>query len=583
MTISTTHTSVNWQRRPGRPLSRSQEKEREIIRTCVKEAIINGKMSSDTELARLVGLGERTTRDIRLNAGLNRQHVAAWVKTREVSPVATTEREVVCWTPFAGLWLLAPLIVNSVLLPATRLLRWSAQTRVNATQWVLTVVMWAVLGFRRFFHLNDFRHQADIGLALFTGRLKLLSDSTVWQLVHTLKSKSAAEFYQQTAAKAVPLEAPSGDEWISTDEHVVGFFTKLKPRPFRKDRVPTRGRSYPAVRLYAPFHLWAGRFICLVVTKAGRALSQVLPDLIKEVRQVRTLAGHPHPRQVDLIIDRGGYKGSLFKELMEDDDIRFIAMTRATKNNVQQWNSVAEDKFIAYQPKGQNNPNLKIAETETVINGCQYPIRTVIIRNDTPGSRQRWRSLFTNVSPQEMLPAEVDATYRRRQDHESSFAELDHYLAGKYLPKPYQLIREPNEQGERRNTVATINSDETMTGLKFVSWLRHWTYNLVKDFGNLLGESCAKMEVGTLVRKYIARPGILALEGNEFWVTLAPFTGSQALIPWIEQLNKKHFAIPWLGHLVLRVEIAQLPVGLAARPNMVRRRIFANRESPMVL
>jgi len=50
------------------------------------------------------------------------------------------------------------------------------------------------------------------------------------------------------------------------DEHVVGFFTKRKPRPLGKIRVPTRGRSYPAIRLYAPFHLWSGRFVADIST-----------------------------------------------------------------------------------------------------------------------------------------------------------------------------------------------------------------------------------------------------------------------------------------------------------------------------
>ena len=160
---------------------------------------------------------------------------------------------------------------------------------------------------------------------------------------------------------------------------------------------------------------------------------------------------------------------------------------------------------------------------------------------------------------------------------------MDHYLAGKCLPKPYQLVREPNRQGERRKTVSTTLSTETMTGLKLVAWLRHWAFNLVKDFGATLGEPYAKMEVGTLVRKFIVRPGRLALQGDELWVTLAPFTGSQALTRWIEQLNRQRNAIPWLGHLILQIEIAPRPVGLAAEPRKVRRRIFANRESPMVL
>lgn len=581
-TVSRNGVRVNFRPRLGRPPLRTPAKEREIIRECVRSAIISGQMPGDIKLAHWVGLGERTVRDIRLEAGLNRRHVSAWVKEREATAVSLVQEEGLCWTPYAGLWLLVPLILRSVLLPAARLLRWTTDTGGDAWHWVLTVIMWAVLGFRRFFHLDDFRHQADLGLALFTGRTRLLADSTVWRLVHTLKPERAEAFYRQTAAEAVPLAVPAGEEWLSMDEHVVGFFTKLKPCPMGKTRVPARGRSYPAIRLYAPFHLSTGRFMGLVVTKAKRALSQVLPTLIAEVRKLRALAGHPQPDRVDVILDRGAYNGRLFEELMEDPGIRFIAMARATQKNVPQWRAVPEEAFTVYQPKGEQNPNLKIADTQTRITGCRYPLRTVLIRDDTADTRQRWRALFTKVPAQEMAPAEVDATYRRRQDHENSFAELDHHLAGKCLPKPYYLVREPNEQGEKRKTVATTLSAETMTGLRLVAWLRHWSFNLVKDFGTALGEPYATMRVGTLIRKFIARPGLLRLRGNELWVTLTPFTGCQALANWMQQLNQQQLRIPWLDHLILQMEIAPLPVGLAANPRAVRRRVFANRKLSMV-
>lgn len=90
------------------------------------------------------------------------------------------------------------------------------------------------------------------------------------------------------------------------------------------------------------------------------------------------------------------------------------------------------------------------------------------------------------------------------------------------------------------------------------------------------------MQVGTLVRKFIARPGVLRLKDNELWVTLMPFTGSQALTTWIQRLNHQRVAIPWLGHLVLQMEIAPLPDGLAANPRAVRRSIFANCRSSIV-
>jgi hypothetical protein len=538
-------------------------------------------MPSDQELGGQVGLGNRTVRDIRLQAGLNRRDVGAWVKERQARQ-APPEEEVLCWTPYAGLWLLVPLIVKTVFWNAVQQLQWMLKTGVTASSWVLTVLMWAVLGFRRFMHLEDFRHQADLGLALFTGRIRLLADSTVWRLVHSLKRECAEEFYEQTAAEGVPLDVHESEEWLSMDEHVVGFFSKLKPRPLRKDRIPTRGRAYPAIRLYAPFHLQAGRFIGLVVAKAGVALSQMVPLLIAEVRRLRQRAGHRWAEWVAMILDRGAYKGTLFQMLMDDGALRFIAMARATKNNVKQWKAVPSACFRAYHPQGEKNPNLKITETKTRISGCQHALRTILIRDDTPDTKQHWRALFTNILPILMTPATVDATYRRRQRHENSFAEMDHSLAGKCLPKPYRLEREANTQGHKRRTVGSTLSEDTMAGLRLVAWLRHWAFNLVKDFGQALGGSYQTMRVGTLVRKLIVRPGVLRLKGDELWVSLAPFAGSEALTGWIQQINQQHIAIPWLDHLVLQMEVAPLPVGLAAKPRAVAKRVFANRQSLVV-
>ena len=275
-TVNRIREPVKPRRGPGRPPVRTPAKEQEIIRACVRAAIVEGQMPSDSELAEQVGLGARTVRGVRLWAGLNRWQVAAWVKERETLPNKPPEEVVLCTTPWAGVWLLLPLIVRSMLSAAIPLLRWTTCTGIDVWHWVLTIVMWAVLGFRRLSHLDDFRHAADLGLALFTGRVRLLADSAVWRLIHTLQPESAEAFYQATAAEAVPLNTPPGEEWISMDEHVVGFFTKLKPRPLGKTRVPTRGRSYPAIRLYAPFHLSTGRFVGLIMTKAKCALSQVL-------------------------------------------------------------------------------------------------------------------------------------------------------------------------------------------------------------------------------------------------------------------------------------------------------------------
>jgi hypothetical protein len=280
------------------------------------------------------------------------------------------------------------------------------------------------------------------------------------------------------------------------------------------------------------------------------------------------------PGDVDVILERGGYNGRLLQELLEDPGVRFIAMARATKKSLRQRQMVAEERLRHHQPRRWRNPNVKIAETQTCPIGRRYPLRTVLIRDHTPETRQRWRPLFTKVAAEEMGPPEVDGTYRRREKHENSFAEPDHHVAGKCLPKPYGLLRVPNEQGQKRKTVSKTLSDET--GLRRVAWLRDWAFNLVKESGAALGGPYATMRVGTLMRKFIARPGWLRLQGNELWVTMMLFAECHALTEWIRQLNQRRLWIPWLNHMVLQAEIAPAFVGLASNPRAVRQRAFAN-------
>jgi len=55
-----------------------------------------------------------------------------------------------------------------------------------------------------------------------------------------------------------------------------------------------------------------------------------------------------------------------------------------------------------------------------------------------------------------------------------------------------------------------------------------------------------------------------------------PSTGSEALAGWIDHINRQRTVVPWVGHLVLQIEVAPAPVGLAADPGAVRERFFAN-------
>lgn len=569
-------------RGPGQPSKQTPQRVQAINRAIVHAALSGDELPSDAALAATHEVSERTVRDIRLcTLGLNRHELRQW--RRQGAQACTTyrvsERELVCTSPFTGLWLLVPQIIDSGLARAARLLEVGGRTRVQAIQIVLTLVAWSALGIRRLFHLDDFRDWADVGLALFAGVLRLWSDTTVWRWVHGVTSQSAAAFYLHTASQVA--SQPDSRGRFSLDEHVVPSFTKRKPRPLGKTRVPTRGRSYPAFRLYVPFDLDLGRFVGLWVRQARYTLSQVLPDLLTAIRGLRHQAQVQDPERVRLVFDRGGYKGTLFEALMKDTQLSFIAMARATQRNVRHWEAIPEAVFRPYRPKGENNPNLKIAQATTPITDCCYPLPSVVIRDDTPGTRQRWRVLFFKNDPGNSPTAEViDAEYRQRQHHETGFAQYVHAVAGHSLPKAYQMFRVPNEQGQKRTTVATAETTDSQQAVQLVAWIKCLTCNLIQDFGAALGPDYAPLHVATLVRRYIARPGRLYVHAGQLIVQLDPFRGAAALKPFVQQLNERRLAIPWLGGLILHVEIAAKPQGLAAVPHILGQRILASSGPP---
>jgi len=580
-TVNQTETSVNpakSRRGRGQPSKQTPARIAAINRTVVQALLSGDTVPSDAELAQRLDLSERAVRAIRLETlGLNHHALKHWQSAaqRTRSTPGPTERQLVCSTPFAGVWLLVPQLVASGLVKAAEQLKIMGRTRVQGFQIVLTLVAWAALGFQRLFHVDDFRDWADMGLALFTGALHLWSDTTLWRWVHGLTLQSATAFYQATVA---PLAGQLGSRGrFSLDDHVVPSFSKLKPRRLGKTRVPTRGRSYPAFRLYAPFDLDLGRFVGVLVRKARESLSQVVPAALAELRRLRHAAGVSSPDPLRLILDRGAYKGSLFETLLDDPQVSFIAMARATQVNVRQWAALPDRLFRPYQPPGEDNPNLKIALTHTHIRGCRHPVSSVVIRDDTPDTRQRWRVLFYKNAPGCRPHAEtLDAEYRQRQHHELGFAQYIHALAGHSLPKAYEMTRQPNAQGHQRHTVATAETPLSQQAVQFVAWIKFLTFDLIRDLGAAVGSPCAAWQVATLVRRFIVRPGRLYLHAGRLIVQLDPFRGDAVLQPYLQQLNERQCRLPWLSNLILHIEIAETPQGLAATPQVLGERILAN-------
>ena len=440
----------------------------------------------------------------------------------------------------------------------------------------MLLIWWSILGFSRFFHLDDFRSKSDLGLALLTGRVKLLSDSTLWHVLHSLPKEAIEAFYQATATATIDPKDPDSATKVSLDDHVVPSFTQLDPKPLGKTRVATRGRSYPAVRLYYYYDLIKQKFIALQVKLASERLSKVLPDLIAHLFDLRKKAGCLTGK-LRLLFDRGGYKGSLFAFLMDEDDVIFVTPAVRYASNVAQWEAIPNEEFIDYLPKGmeqfpqEKRPILKLADTTTIVTDCKKPIRSIVLRNETEGTKAKWWVLFTN--DKDSSAETILEEYPSRQSHENAYRTLKHGHHGDALPKAYRLERIENKRGEKRQTVSTHVEKKD---LWFLAWLKGLAINLLQDFGAALGGQESKMTSPTLVRKFIKRPGCLKIVENQLHVVLDPFDDDAALSDWIQYINQKKFSLPWLGNLVLQISIAEEPAFLPHNLAKIKRRIFAN-------
>jgi hypothetical protein len=563
----------------GRPPIVTDELETRVVAFLFKTTLENGNMPDDSTGAKQFGISERSFRSIRLKHGLDRWTIRRLLaRSKKIEQQADNSLSL-GYTPFGGAWLLIPLLLSSAIVKAISVLRMSKGARVTAWQLVLTILWWSILGFSRFFHLDDFRSRSDLGLALLTGRMKLLADSTLWRMVHSLSEGSMEAFYQATAIATIDPGDPDSATKVSLDDHVVPSFTRLDPKPLGKTRVPTRGRSYPAVRLYYYYDLIKRRFMALQVKLADERLSKVLPDLIAHLKDLRGKAGCL-TNKLKLLFDRGGYKGSLFASLMEDDDVIFVTPAIRYASNVAQWEAIPDEEFVDYLPKGmeqlpqEKQPVLKLADTTTIVTDCEKPIRSIVLRDDTPDVREKWWVLFT--SDTDSKAEAILEEYPSRQLHESAYRTLKHGHHGDALPKAYRLERMENQEGEKRQTISTHIEKKD---LWFIAWLKGLAMNLTQDFGNTLGGHFSKMTSPTLVRKFIKRPACLRLVGDQLHVILDPFDGGPALSDWIQQINEQQIQIPWLGNLVLQISIAEKPALLPHNFARIKRRVFAKSAS----
>ena len=100
--------------------------------------------------------------------------------------------------------------------------------------------------------------------------------------------------------------------------------------------------------------------------------------------------------------------------------------------------------------------------------------------------------------------------------------------------------------------------------------------DLLGVFANQAAVAIENARLFASVRRYLLRPGRLYMSAGYLIVQLDPFRGAEALQPFLQALNERHLAIPWLSGLILQVESAAQPQGLAAAPQILGQKILAN-------
>jgi len=565
----------------GAPRKVTQKLEKELISYIIEEVVTNREIPTDKELGKRYSIGERTARGIRLGHGLNRWELKEWISKK--GERGADEREgIKIRSGYCGGWMMLPVIIGSGIVEAVGKLKMPSWTKVSSWQLILTMLFWNVLGMGRIYHIEDYRSSSEVGLGLLTGRGKLLSDSSVWNIVHSIEEEASEKFYEETAKGSIDPTDPKSGYRISLDDHVVPSFSKLEPKPLEKTRVPTRGRSYPAVRMYYHYDLEKDRVIGLSVKGARERLSKVLVDLIGHIRGLKRKAGCIKPNKLRVIFDRGGYKGSVFNELMEDEELEFLTLAIAYPNSVRQWEAIPEDEFEEYIPPSPKEKKTAVedsryhlADTKTKIKDCLEPIRSIVLRNDKETSpKKRWYVLFTD--DETSTACELLEEYPKRQSHENFYRGLKCDLFGDALPKAYHLIREENKDGQMRKTTSTVSSQETKKEISFVGWTKALASNLLKDFSKALGGNYENMYPSTLRRKFLQRPGTIMITNDEVLVTLDPFVNQDGVLSWLEQINKQDMKIPWLANRTLKMNIAEKPPSNGDISVDLRKIFFAN-------
>ena len=575
---------------PGRPTVTAQPTVEGAVVQVILEAVISQhNLPDDVWLAESVNqhLAEREeplsgqitasmVETIRLRWGIQRQSVKQQLHQSQDTAGSEQERVELGRTQVGGAFILAVLLVEAGWLKLACLLPIASGYAVTATQWLLTAIFAVIFNVKRAFHLDDVR---DVGFALVTGRARPLSHGTFQHLLHQIPDQDAQGFYQASSRQEVE-RLDEGKRRISVDGHNLPRHTRLVD--VTKGKIGSTGRILKAEELVLAYDLDAQRWLALRVYQGTKKLSLALPEIVAELRQNRG----EDKGTLRFFFDKGGYKGQIFQEMTQMDDVHFYCPAVRYPDNVTQWETLTEDDFElhpfvfdkhAHLPSEQQ-PVYRLADTEMTLNIWEnskavdtVTLRAVVIHN-SQGQKpaERWPVVYL-TDDRQIDARELANEFGNHWGQEFAHRIGKHDLCLDILPSGYTLTSQRDEQGQLQRQV-----EYDTTAFFLSAWLRCLVFNLMSLFAQAMDGQYTKMWAGTLLRKFIRRPASLYLVGKELHLVFDPFPEQEALRPLLNNLNAKRVALPWLNHLVVQFSLAQdEPLHPLAAPEK-RQRLFGD-------
>jgi hypothetical protein len=466
-----------------------------------------------------------------------------------------TEEMVLGTTRWGGVFLLVPLLLRASLWQYVDRLQMPARYAVTAAQWLLTAVFGCLCGVARPFHLDDV---VDVGFCLLTGRPRPLSRATFQDVLKGIPAARMVAFYQATARAEVQA-CGAGEQRYSVDGHGVPRWTKLVDLP--KTKWHTVGQPVKADQLFFVYHLDRERNVALQVGTGGTRLSQVVVAVIRRVQGLRQgLEG-----VLRFFCDRGAYKGQVFQWAQDEEGVQVYVPAVRYENNVAQWDQLGEEDFEKEPfvfdrerdlPEGEPK-RYRYAETRTTLVVDGDPEETITLRTlllqDPAGEKPAERYPFVLLTTdEESAGRELLNEYGDHWKQETGHREEKYALGLDFLPPCYHLETVRDEATGKTERRVQFN----FKNLFLVAWVKGLLYNLVRAFGEALGEPYARMYVGTLLRKFLQVPAELSLRREELHVRLFPFRDQAAVVPLVERFNAARYQVPWLKDWVLQFHLS---------------------------